>query len=156
MKNAVNGTWVWRASALFPAEGEAYGERHIRKRFRDGYAGGIARQNPNTKCGIYRNYDIPLPAILSSKMVAYAFGVRKRVQHVLKKQIKSLGKKRAYGYGKIVDITTEVIPEDLSITKDGIAQRYLPNEKGTKLVRPRPPYWNCTGRVKCLNVGDAI
>lgn len=45
---------------------------------------------------------------------------------------------------------------DFSHVKDGLAMRWIPKPGGTRLVRPKPPYWNAVGRVKCLEVGENI
>src|SRR5690554_6977322 len=34
--------------------------------------------------------------------------------------------------------------------------RWMPREDGTRLVRPRPPYWNNVGRVACAEVGEGL
>lgn len=88
--------------------------------------------------------------------MAYASGNRGEVRKVLRKQLRALGKKRAYGLGKIVDIEAAETQEDYSLVREGRAMRWLPNGRGPRLVRPRPPYWNRIDRVMCCEVGDAI
>lgn len=89
-------------------------------------------------------------------MIAYASGNCKSTKQILRRHVKSLGKKRAYGYGKIVSIESEEIPDDLSLVAEGIAMRWLPDPNGARQVRPAPPYWNNVGKVACCEVGDPV
>lgn len=83
-----------------------------------------------------------------------AVGDRGRIEQILRKNIKYLGKKRSYGKGKVIDIKVEIIDNDYSMIKDGCANRWLPDKNGTRFVRIRPPYWNRIDRVNCCEVGD--
>ncbi len=152
MRSMINGAEVWHASALFPDGAEYEVLRHWRKRFRQ-HRVELTRGSPNLKMGVYREYNVPMPLILAPRMVCYASGNRKSVKKILRKTIRSLGKKRAYGYGRIREIELEETPEDWSLVKDGLAMRWLPHPDGTRLVRPAPPYWNIVGRVRCCEVG---
>jgi len=111
---------------------------------------------PNLQNGPYREYNMPVPLLLIPRMVAHASGNRKKVKRILKKHITALGKKRAYGYGRITGIDCEQTPEDRSLVKDGRAMRWLPDSNGIRQVRPAPPYWNMIGRVHCCEIGDEV
>jgi CRISPR type IV-associated protein Csf3 len=87
-------------------------------------------------------------------MIAYAVGDRGRVNQILRKHIKFLGKKRAYGKGRIVGVETEIVDYDYSMFKDNFAMRFLPKEDGSRQCRVRPPYWNIWDRVNCCEIGD--
>lgn len=40
--------------------------------------------------------------------------------------------------------------------KDGKAMRWLPDKKGIRLVRCRPPYWNRIDRINCCEIGSNL
>ncbi|MFA4871301.1 MAG: hypothetical protein WC623_24090 [Pedobacter sp.] len=148
---------IWHGSALFPVtkEGEGIHEtlRYWRKRFRQNRV-ELTAGSPNLTGGSYKDKNMPAPLMLVSHMMAYGSGNRKEVQKVLRKHIKSLGRKRAAGYGRIINIDCVEIADDWSIVKDGQAMRWLPDENGTRTQRVNPPYWNNTDRIKCCDVGD--
>ena len=82
-------------------------------------------------------------------MTAWALGDRKRVEQILRKHVRTLGKKRAYGHGRVNGVSVEWCDDDYSMVRDGIAMRWLPDAEGLRFVRPRPPYWNIVGAVPC-------
>lgn len=153
VRSIINGSEVWHASALFPAEDGYETLRFWRKKFRQNRV-ELTSGSPNLTMGVYREYNMPVPLLLVPQMVAYASGDKGEVRRILRKHIKSLGKKRAYGYGKIVSIECEEIEEDWSLVKDGVAMRWLPDPNGIRLVRVTPPYWNAVDRVNCCEVGE--
>lgn len=144
----IEGTWGWHASALFPDGSTAESVQFWRKRFRQSRVERTTG-SPNLTNGTYRDWNMPIPLLLTQRMVGYAFGEMGRIRHELRRSIKYLGKKRAHGRGAIIDIKVEEVNKDFSLKKDGVTMRWLPSQKGTRLVRPRPPYWNICGRVTC-------
>lgn len=150
----VRGEQVWRASALFPEGETAETFTHWRKRFRVGRV-ELTRGSPNLANGVYRDWNMPLPLLLAHKMVAYAVGDRRDLLKLLRR-VPALGKKRAHGHGRITGVEIERIKADYSLVMDGRAMRWLPDPRGVRLVRPRPPYWHPHGRVNCLEIGDAV
>lgn len=148
----MGGVWGWRASALFPDGITAESLVHWRKRLRQDRI-QITTGSPNLTNGTYRDWNMPLPLLLAPRMVAYAFGEAYEVRRALKRDIRWLGKKRAHGRGRVVGVEVVEAPEDWSLEKDGQAMRWLPDDNGVRLVRPRPPYWNAVGRVRCAEVG---
>lgn len=150
LEESIGGSKVWKASALFPTDAEIETLRFFRKRFRQNYI-ELTTGSPNLQNGIYREYNVPLPLNLSPVYYAYASGNCKEVKRLLKRHLKTLGKKRL---GNVVDIICEETPQDWSWVKDGKAMRYLPKADGTRLVRCRPPYWNAIDRVPCCEIGD--
>jgi CRISPR type IV-associated protein Csf3 len=147
----IGGEWGWKASALFP-EGKVYEDiRYIRKKLREKYIDNC-KGSPNKKQGKYREHNIPITLQLCNKMIAYANGSGTEVRKLLKKHIRYLGKKRAYGFGKIRDIEVEEINEDYSLVKNGKAMRYLPKKSGIRRVRMRPPYWNIIERCNSCEI----
>ena len=152
----VQGHPVWHASALFPEHEGVETLRFWRKKF-DQNRIGLTTGSPNLTNGVYREYNMPVPLLLVPRLVAYASGNCKEVKRLLRKNIRSLGKKRAYGYGRVVHIGCEETPEDYSLVQDGRAMRWLPKMDGSpfdRQVRTRPPYWNMVDRVSCCEVGD--
>jgi hypothetical protein len=149
----IGGHWGWCASAILPVDSGAWGMQRFVKRFRENRM-EITKGSPNTRMSTYRKYCVPMPLLLNREFEAYVFGSRKRVHQVLKKNIRYLGRKRSVGKGRIVDINTEVIDEDFSLIRDGLAMRYLPLNGASRLVRTRPPYWNRHDRTECCDVGD--
>lgn len=149
------GVWGWRASALFPDGQTAESLVHWRKRFRLGRV-HITEGSPNTANGTYRDWNMPLPLLLTPRMVAYAVGEARLVRRALKRDIRWLGKKRSHGRGRVVDVEVEESPVDHSLVMDDRAMRWLPDPDGSRLVRPRPPYWNTHGRIHCCEIGTFI
>lgn len=148
-----DGTWGWHASALFPDGPTLESMQHWRKRFRQGRV-DLTVGAPNLTNGTYRDWNMPIPLLVVPRMVAYAMGDMGRVRRELTRSIKYLGKKRAHGRGAITHIEVEETPEDWSIIKNGVLTRWMPWQDGTRLVRPRPPYWNTVGRVQCAEIGE--
>jgi len=148
----ISGNMVWCASALFPEGAQGEDLRFWRKRFRQGKA-DISDGSPNLTNGAYRDWNMPIPITLTPRMAAYANGGRKECKKLLQ-EVRHLGKKRAHGYGKIISMDFDEIPEDWSMVKDGKAMRFLPDENGWREVRVTPPYWNNCNRVKCCEIGD--
>lgn len=148
----IGGTWGWCASALFPDGDTAESLQFWRKRLRQNRI-EITDASPNLTNGIYRDWNMPLPLLLCRRMVAYAFGDRRNVRRELVRSIRWLGKKRAHGRGRVVSIDVDRIDEDCSITRNGVYTRWMPAEGGSRLVRPRPPYWNIHDRVMCAEIG---
>jgi len=150
--STIHGARVWHASALAPDGATAETLVYWRKRFRQGRA-ALAAGSPNLTNGVYRDWQMPVPLLLCHRLVGYASGQRKEVKRLLR-EVQSLGKKRAHGYGRVVGLEIEEIAEDYSLTCDGRAMRWLPTPGAARLVRPAPPYWHPQGRVPCCEVGD--
>lgn len=156
------GAWGWHASALFPEGDTAESLLYWRKRFRQ-HRIEITEGSPNLTNGVYRDWNMPLPLLLTRRLVGWCVaetrgdgaGIGNVIRHELKRSIRWLGKKRAHGRGRIVAIDVEHSEQDLSIERDGKLTRWMPHEGGTRLVRPRPPYWNVWGRVACAEIGDS-
>lgn len=147
--------WGWHASALFPEGATAETITRWRKRFRQ-HRVERTTGSPNLTNGTYRDWDMPVPLLLTRTMVAYAYGEIREVKRELRRNVRYLGKKRAHGHGAVIDISVDPIECDYSISKDGIAMRWMPDDAGFRLVRPRPPYWSSIGRVRCAEIGTRI
>lgn len=153
-RRTVGDAWVWAASALMPEGETAETLMHWRKRLRQGRI-DLTRGSPNLQNGTYRDWQMPLPLLLAHRMIAYAVGDRRDLLKLLCR-VPALGKKRAHGHGRITGVEIERIEADRSLAMDGRAMRWLPDARGMRLVRPRPPYWNPHGRINCLEIGDAV
>lgn len=147
----MGGTWGYHASALFP-EGDIVDSLQMwRKKFRQNRIEMIGKGTPSLVSGVYREYNHPLPLIICQKLVGWCVGNRQKVRRSLNR-IKSIGKKRALGKGKVVSLSVEHADADYSLIKDGLAMRYLPFPGGLREVRMRPPYWNNTGRIESCEI----
>lgn len=153
-QTSIHGVRVWRASALFPEGATAETITHWRKRFRVGRI-ELTRGSPNLTNGVYRDWNMPFPLLLTHCMVGYAVGDRRDLLKLLRR-VTALGKKRAHGHGRITGVEIERVDDDWSLTRDGRAMRWLPDPDGVRLVRPRPPYWSPNGRVACCEVGEML
>lgn len=143
----------WHASALFPEGDTAESLQFWRKKFRQNRI-ELTKGSSNLQNGVYREYNTPLPLCLTRSMVAYALGDRGRVHQILRKHVRYLGKKNAYGKGRVINIDVEIIDTDYSLTKDGKAMRFLPDDNGIRRVRMRPPYWNGFEKTESCEIGD--
>jgi hypothetical protein len=149
----IDGVWGWCASALFP-QGEQFESMQFwRKKFRQNRV-ELIPGTVNIQSGTYRDYNMPLPLLLVNQMVGWALGDRKRVEQALRRHVKYLGKKRAYGKGGVTSVSVEVCDIDYSLTQDGFATRFLPRAGAPRIVRTRPPYWNRWNAISCCEIGE--
>jgi CRISPR type IV-associated protein Csf3 len=155
----INDSEVYCASALFPLEQPNQGNKDVtetltywRKRARMKNI-DLCKGSLNEMQGVYRSYNTPLPICLIPCLVGYFRGDGLEVQKLLR-HIKSLGKKRAYGFGKILKTEIKIIEQEYFFVKNNIAMRHLPTPTGQRLVRAMPPYWHRYDRVKSCEVGD--
>lgn len=151
LRNHIGDRWVWAASALMPEGPHGESLQFWRKRFRQARA-ELTAGSPNLTNGPYRDWQMPLPLLLTTRMVAYASGSRKECRKVLK-ELKYLGKKRAHGHGKILGMEFDQVGQDYTMIMNGIATRWLPASDGARMVRCLPPYWHPHDRVQCCEVG---
>lgn len=145
--------WGWRASALFPEGETAETLTYWRKRLRQNRI-ELTDASPNVTNGVYRDWNMPVPLLLTHSLVAYAVGDRRYIRNELR-ELRWIGKKRAHGHGRVVGIEVDAIEGDWSCVRDSRLTRWMPRAEGVRLVRPRPPYWNAIGRVSCGEIGDA-
>jgi CRISPR type IV-associated protein Csf3 len=148
----INGAWVWHASALVPVGPTGEDLTFWRKRFRQGRA-EITQGSPNLTNGTYRDWNMPLPLALITRLDAYAGGSRKEAKRLLR-EVRGLGRKRAHGHGKVLRLELVEVNEDWSHVREGLAMRWLPTPGAARMVRFQPPYWHPAGRVACCEVGD--
>ena len=152
MRETIGKHWVYKASALLPEGFIGEDLQHWRKRFRTNKS-DVTNGSPNLTNGTYRDWNNPLPLVLVRNMIAYADGNRSEVKKLFK-EVKYLGKKRAHGHGKILDISFDEVQDDFTLIKDGKSMRWMPDVNGTRIVRMQPPYWNRHDRIYACDVGD--
>lgn len=154
MATRIDGHEIWRASALFPEGYTGEAIWHWRKRFRQNRA-ELTSGSPNLTNGQYRDWQMPVPLLLCTRMVAYASGNGREIRKTVRR-LRYLGKKRAHGHGRVLSTSVDPVDEDRALSMDGRAMRWLPDPNGSRLVRPSPPYWHPEGRVPCCEVGDPL
>lgn len=152
LQETINGHKVFCASALSPEGFFAEDNSFYKKSFRENRI-EITKGSPTLTNGEYRAYKNNIPLILTHKMVAYCVSDCKKKLKSALRSLKYLGKKRAYGFGRIVKIEIEEVNYNYSLFKNGKTNRFIPSENGTRFVRPMPPYWNGYGKIKCLDIG---
>jgi len=150
----INGSEVYRASALFP-DGDIESIRYWRKRFRQDRA-ELTTGSPNLTNSTYKEYNMPMVINNCRYLVGWMAAYSIRDIKALLRKVRYIGKKSAQGLGRVISVTVEPVNDDYALTRDGAAMRYYPHEQGWKSVRPTPPYWHNSGRVLCLAPGDAI
>lgn len=150
----IHGAYVWHASALFPDGPTGEAIWYWRKRFRQGRA-ELTGGSPNLAQGTYRDWQMPLPMLMTRRLVGYVRGKRQDIRKCLE-GIRYVGKKRAHGHGKVLGWDIQPMEQDYSLVKDGLAMRYLPDPRGIRMVRSQPPYWHHYGRIACCDVGDPV
>ena len=149
----VGETWGWCCSALFPDGPMGESIQYWRKKFRVGRL-HLSDGAPNLTNATYREWNMPIQLLLMPRMVAWAHGDVYEIRRELRRNVRHVGRKGAMGKGVVNDITVERCEEDWSLVRDGLAQRWLPDPDGSRLVRPRPPYWNRHERIYTCEVGD--
>ena len=146
---------TYHASALF-CDDVPESLRFWRKKFNVSAARNVTKGSPNLTNAIYREYNTPVPLILTRNLHAFASGDGDSIKVLLDENISHIGKKRAYGYGKILDISIDEQDDDHSLIRDEQAMRWLPYKEGFRQVRLTPPYWSGWDAVHCCEVGDEI
>lgn len=149
--SVIDDSHVYHASALFPEGREGEAIWYWRKRFRQSRA-ELATGSPNLTMGTYRDWQMPLPLLMCHRLIGYVHGKRKEIRKCLE-QIRYFGKKRAHGHGRVIRWEIEKVDHDWSLTKDGIAMRFLPDPDGVRMGRVEAPYWHPMGRVRVCEVG---
>lgn len=151
----INGARVFRASALAPEGPEGSDQRYWRKQFRTCAAELCSTGSVDITTGMHRLHNNPYDLVLCHRMVGWIECERKAVKKLIR-LVKAIGARRGSGHGRVVSARIEPSEEDRCVSWEGRATRYYPHPRGLRLVRPRPPYWNVTERVRCLPPGTII
>jgi hypothetical protein len=132
------------------------------KRFREKYLDLLdpgRKSRIDTQSGPYRAYRMPLITYVVSELEWYAIGDPDGIADLLS-DITYLGKKRAYGNGRVLEWKIEPISEDWSEIKDGRWTRAIPHHhfenKLMDWIRTgyRPPYWHPSCIEMCTMPGS--
>lgn len=96
--------------------------------------------------GFFRDYMMKMVYIPTKTIFFYVNGNRAEIERLLQHVI-SLGKKTAYGFGRVKSLRIEEAEADYSVVKDGVAMRPLPmrmlSDAETKVMLAyKPPYWD--------------
>jgi len=113
----------------------------------------------NKVSGRYKNHIISYEVIFTKEIVYYINGDIDIVKNLLK-NLNYIGKKTALGWGKISKITIDEIDNDLSLFKNNIPNRHLPNIKKYKTKNMAllnipliHPYWKVTDELSLIYIG---
>jgi hypothetical protein len=148
----IDGQKVWKASAILPMTDEIQSGAYFRKRLRTDRV-TLTKGSPNQQMGVYHDCNIQIPVTICRYLCAYFEGNASEVRKLLKR-VKSIGRKREMGYGKVISVDVEPCEHDYSLVKDGFAMRFLPDKTGFLDRRMRAPYWNNYDKVPSCQVGD--
>jgi hypothetical protein len=148
-------SWYWSASVLLPAGPIAESMQMARRRLNTERAELVADKTISREIGQTKSQNRPWLLQLSIEFVGYCFGDLEAIRDLCG-DIRWLGAERGRGKGRVTGVTVEPFEHDWSVSRDGLAMRYIPDARGTRWVRPHPPYWHPLGAVPCLSAGDAI
>lgn len=147
------GEWGYCCSAFQPEGPTAWSTHIIRKRY-DVARTELTRGAVSRSSGRYKDFSRPLPILLCRSLVAYIVGDGPAVASILREKINHIGKRRSIGLGCVLRWDVEPCEHDYSCVRDGIAMRVLPDPKGLKEMRFRPPYWHPIGAASVCEVGQ--
>lgn len=96
--------------------------------------------------GFFRDYMMRMIYIPAKSVHFFVNGNRKEIERLLKSVV-YLGKKTAYGFGRVKSIHIERTERDYSMIKDGKAMRPIPmrmlaDAEVKALLAYKPPYWD--------------
>ena len=99
----------------------------------------------NLASGRFRSWRITLPYTPTRSVVFHGCGDIEVIRELFR-HVKHVGKKTAYGFGEIREVTIEQEDEDRSLVSDGVAMRPLPVRMlslydDKVMMACRPPYW---------------
>ncbi len=158
--------WWFRASAVVPlgVSSQQFWSKKFEHQHEDMLDMGKATQVPLTM-GRFKETMGRLETVWMPELVFYAVGFRKNVNR-LAKHITHIGKKASQGFGRVVEMKIETLPDPIDSftsdwkTSDGQPARNLPVEfarnhglaiEKTCEAPVTPPYW----RVLAGNVTEA-
>ena len=153
-RRQVDGIPFWAASVLEIAE-SCSGIQMARRRFDKMRAQDLVDGTVRFDCGIAKETNRPWQTVIATEAVAWCIGDRSEVADLLQ-SIRWVGAERGRGRGRVVRWRVEPTDEAFAVSRGGLAMRYIPHSRGTRFVRPRPPYWHPHGAVRCIGYGDAV
>jgi len=112
----------------------------------------------NRSSGRYKNHFISYEIIFTNKISYYINGDIVIINKLLK-HLNYIGKKTSLGWGKISTINIEELSEDMSLFKNGIPSRHLPNIEKYKAYNMAqvniplvPPYWERSDDIALIYI----
>ncbi len=103
--------------------------------------------------GHFRDYMMRMIYIPARSIYFYTCANRAELERLLG-HVTDLGKKAAYGFGKVRTLKIEEIEEDYGIVKEGVAMRPIPvtmlrDAEIKMMLAYKPPYWNKRNVALC-------
>lgn len=147
---------LWAASD-FMTDKIHTGREYWHKRYPANRVEFAAKRNANTSAGRWREYRVPLNLNVTHAFTAYAIGNRDEVARLLD-YVTHLGKKSAYGYGRVVKWSVEECGDCLELIHNN---RLLPIEYARRVgldggIVPAacwtPPYWYRPHQATCMDM----
>ena len=113
-----------------------------------GHKKSIQKQTLGGKSGRYKSFILNYELVYTDKIEYYVCGDFEYISKLLV-GLRFIGKKASLGWGKISHIDIKEIEEDLSLIKNGVPMRNLPDTDkfntlpniAKVLLRLQPPYW---------------
>ncbi len=110
--------------------------------------------------GFFRDYMMKMIYIPAKVVFFYVNGNKTEIEQLLQ-HVVSLGKKTAYGFGRVKSLCVEEIETDYSLVKNGLAMRPIPTrillKTETKVMLAyKPPYWDKCNVELCAFPGAKI
>lgn len=108
--------------------------------------------------GRYKAYHMPIPTLITDKVVWYAYGDGEEIKRLLS-DVAAIGKKRVQGQGHVIKWQVEPIPNDCSEWRDGHLMRPIPGPLvDLATVTPhdiqhcafRAPQWHPLNQAMCV------
>lgn len=106
--------------------------------------------------GRYKAYHMPLPTMVTDKVVWYAVGDSEQIADFLC-PIMAMGKKRVQGNGHVLRWTIEPMAEDYSEWRDGVLMRPIPGPLAHSMtpldmqhIAYRAPQWHPMNQALCV------
>lgn len=150
-KAGAEDAWYYAASFVqWPervADGRAYWHKRADQQYTAVVDFGKRRGKINNKAGRYKSYRMPVFYRHALSVSWYVVGDRGEIGRLLS-TMTHVGKKTAYGWGRIIRWQVEPWPEDWSVHRNGRLMRAVPGEGGT-LHGYRPPYWLPENQTPC-------
>lgn len=156
-----DGWPLWAASDLIPDDQTSKSQEYWHKRYPTHRAELGTKLSAKTSAGRWREYRVPVTAIVTGAIKGVCIGNKEEVERLLK-FVTHVGKKGAAGYGRVewqvrefpdsamaLDAIhrTKATPIDYAAQK-GLAGKVKPLSGWT------PPYWYAPNHLPCLVGGD--
>ena len=168
----IPGRWVYCSSYALPEGEVSWDTVYWNKRFDSEAAARwldpeARKQKVNSRSGPLRAYHMPLPVRSPAALVWHVYGDRHRLRNLCAR-LMAIGKKRAYGYGKVISwsVESEDDGQDRSVFgPEGALMRPVPADlleaAGVEgqfeygYFSYRAPYWDSRYFDRCAVLGRA-